>query len=93
LVRPWHSPVVSLDARKPLAATETSKITLFTEAIDKGHPNSKATGRHQLLSLFIAKLPVGDYRVHVLVDDSDLTVKEITSADGSTSALFESKTM
>jgi hypothetical protein len=76
---------------KTLAATETSKITLFAEAIDKGHPNSKATGRHQWLSLFITKLPAGEYRVHVL-DDSDLTVKEITSADGSTSALFKSKT-
>lgn len=35
-----------------------------------------------------AKLPAGQYRIHVL-DDSDLTVMEITSADGSTSALFQ----
>ena len=34
------------------------------------------------------KLPAGKYRIHVL-DDSDLTVMEITSADGSTSALFQ----
>jgi hypothetical protein len=34
------------------------------------------------------KLPAGEYRIHVL-DDSDLTVMEITSADGSTSALFQ----
>jgi len=35
-----------------------------------------------------AKLPAGEYRIHLL-DDSDLTVTEITSADGSTSALFQ----
>jgi hypothetical protein len=35
-----------------------------------------------------AKLPAGEYRVHVL-DDSDLTVMEISSIDGSTSALFQ----
>jgi hypothetical protein len=35
-----------------------------------------------------AKLPAGEYRIHPL-DDSDLTVMEIVSADGSTSALFE----
>jgi hypothetical protein len=34
------------------------------------------------------KLPPGKYVLHVL-DDSDLTVMEISSADGSTSALFE----
>ena len=34
------------------------------------------------------KLPPGKYVIHLL-DDSDLTVMEITSADGSTSALFE----
>ena len=34
------------------------------------------------------KLPAGDYRIHML-DDSDLTIMEITSADGSTSALFQ----
>ena len=34
------------------------------------------------------KLPAGTYRIHVL-DNSDLTVMEITSADGSSSALFE----
>jgi hypothetical protein len=51
---------------KTFAATETRKITMFTEAIDKGHASSKATGRHQLLSLFIAKLPAGEHRVHVL---------------------------
>lgn len=34
------------------------------------------------------KLPAGTYRIHML-DDSDLTVMEITSADNSTSALFE----
>jgi hypothetical protein len=34
------------------------------------------------------KLPAGKYRIHML-DDSDLTVMEITSADGSTSALFQ----
>jgi hypothetical protein len=34
------------------------------------------------------KLPAGKYRIHVL-DDSDLSVMEITSADGSTSALFQ----
>ena len=34
------------------------------------------------------KLPAGKYRIHVL-DDSDLTVMEITSVDGSTSALFQ----
>ncbi len=34
------------------------------------------------------KLPAGKYVIHVL-DDSDLTVMEISSADGSTSALFE----
>jgi hypothetical protein len=35
-----------------------------------------------------AKLPAGQYRIHVL-DNSDLTVMEISSNDGSTSALFE----
>src|SRR6266403_6077893 len=35
-----------------------------------------------------AKLPAGKYRIHML-DDSDLTVMEITSADGSASALFQ----
>ncbi|HXN54266.1 MAG TPA: hypothetical protein VN943_20220 [Candidatus Acidoferrum sp.] len=35
-----------------------------------------------------AKLPAGQYRIRML-DDSDLTVMEITSADGSTSALFQ----
>jgi len=35
-----------------------------------------------------AKLPPGNYIIHML-DDSDLKVMEITSADGSTSALFE----
>jgi hypothetical protein len=34
------------------------------------------------------KLPAGKYIIRML-DDSDLTVMEITSADGSTSALFE----
>ena len=34
------------------------------------------------------KLPPGKYTIHVL-DNTDLTVMEITSADGSTSALFE----
>ncbi len=34
------------------------------------------------------KLPAGKYRIHVL-DNSDLTVMEITSADDSTSALFQ----
>src|SRR5258708_40210762 len=33
-------------------------------------------------------LPAGKYTIRML-DDSDLTVMEITSADGSTSALFE----
>jgi hypothetical protein len=35
-----------------------------------------------------AKLPPGKYTIQV-VDNSDLTLMEITSADGSTSALFE----
>lgn len=35
-----------------------------------------------------AKLPAGKYIIHML-DNSDLTVMEITSADGSTSALFQ----
>jgi len=35
-----------------------------------------------------AKLPAGKYMIRML-DDSNLTVMEITSADGSTSALFE----
>ena len=34
------------------------------------------------------KLPAGNYRIHTL-DDSDLTMMEITSVDGSTSALFQ----
>src|SRR5207249_11517031 len=34
------------------------------------------------------ELPAGTYRIHVLGDDS-LRVMEITSADGSTSALFQ----
>jgi len=34
------------------------------------------------------KLPPGKYVIHVL-DDSDLTMMEISSADGSTSALFQ----
>src|SRR5438445_6062980 len=34
------------------------------------------------------ELPAGKYRIHVQ-DDSDLTVMEITSVDGSTSALFQ----
>ena len=34
------------------------------------------------------KLPAGNYRIHML-DSSDLTVVEISSADGSTSALVE----
>jgi hypothetical protein len=34
-----------------------------------------------------SKLPAGKYIIHML-DDSDLTVMEISSADGSTSALF-----
>jgi hypothetical protein len=33
-------------------------------------------------------LPAGEYRIHML-DDSSLTVMEITSADGATSALFQ----
>jgi hypothetical protein len=35
-----------------------------------------------------AKLPAGEYRIRVL-DDSDLTVMEISSVDGATSALFQ----
>jgi hypothetical protein len=35
-----------------------------------------------------AKLPPGKYTIHVL-DNSDLTMMEISSADGSSSALFE----
>src|ERR1700756_5129581 len=35
-----------------------------------------------------AKLPAGKYIIHML-DNSDLTVMEISSADGSTSALFQ----
>lgn len=35
-----------------------------------------------------AKLPAGTYIVHVL-DNSDLTIMEISSVDGSTSALFQ----
>ncbi len=35
-----------------------------------------------------SKLPPGKYVIHML-DDSSLTVMEITSADGSTSALFD----
>jgi hypothetical protein len=34
------------------------------------------------------KLPAGKYRIHML-DNSDLMLMEISSADGSTSALFE----
>jgi hypothetical protein len=34
------------------------------------------------------KLPAGTYRIHML-DNTDLTVMEISSADGSVSALFE----
>jgi len=34
------------------------------------------------------ELPAGKYRIHML-DDSDLTIMEISSADGSTSALFQ----
>ena len=34
------------------------------------------------------KLPAGQYRIHAL-DDADLTVMEISSADGSISALFQ----
>jgi hypothetical protein len=34
------------------------------------------------------KLPPGRYSIHLL-DDADLTIMEISSADGSTSALFE----
>jgi len=34
------------------------------------------------------KLPAGEYRIHML-DNSDLTVMEISSVDGSTSALFQ----
>jgi hypothetical protein len=34
------------------------------------------------------KLPAGKYTIHTL-DNSDLTLMEISSADGSTSALFE----
>jgi hypothetical protein len=37
------------------------------------------------------KFPSGKYFIHLL-DDSDLTVMEISSADGSTSALFEVRT-
>ena len=35
-----------------------------------------------------AKLPAGEYRIHVL-DNSELTVPEISSADGATSTLFQ----
>lgn len=35
-----------------------------------------------------AKLPAGKYVIHML-DDSDLTIMEISTLDGSTSALFE----
>jgi hypothetical protein len=35
-----------------------------------------------------AKLPAGEYRVHVL-DDSDLTLMQISSMDGSSTTLFE----
>ena len=34
------------------------------------------------------KLPAGEYRIHVM-DDSDLSVMEISSVDGSASALFQ----
>jgi len=34
------------------------------------------------------KLPAGEYRIHVL-DDADPSAMEITSADGSTSAVFQ----
>jgi hypothetical protein len=34
------------------------------------------------------KFPAGEYRIHVL-DDADLSAMEITSADGSTSAVFQ----
>jgi hypothetical protein len=37
------------------------------------------------------KLPAGNYIIHVL-DNSNLTVMEISTADGSTSALFEVET-
>ena len=35
-----------------------------------------------------SKLPAGEYRIHV-IDDSGLSVMEITSANGSTAALFQ----
>ena len=35
-----------------------------------------------------AKLPAGEYRIHML-DSSDLSIMEISSADGSASALFQ----
>jgi len=35
-----------------------------------------------------AKLPAGEYRIHML-DSSDLTIMEISSADGSASALLQ----
>jgi hypothetical protein len=35
-----------------------------------------------------AKLPAGEYRIHML-DDSNLTVMQISSADGSTSTVFQ----
>ena len=37
------------------------------------------------------KLPLGKYNIHVL-DNSDLTTMEISSTDGSSSALFEVRT-
>ena len=94
---------------------------MFIEAVNKGPASHKETGRHQLLSLFIAlvlaltfyasntqaqivgaleanipfqfhagntKLPPGKYVIRML-EASDLTVMEIRSADGTTSALFE----
>jgi hypothetical protein len=93
---------------------------MFTENIDNGHDNHRATRKHLFLSLFIAlafvltiyptaaraqingdlevnipfqfhagdaRLPAGTYRIHML-SDGDANVMEITSADGSTSAVF-----
>ena len=66
------------------------KAIRLPEAVrgDRGHARSKATRRHQLLSLFIAKLQAGEDWVHAL-DDSNLTLMEVTSADRSASARFE----
>jgi hypothetical protein len=68
-------------------------VLVFASAIYPARAHAQVIGELEVNISFQfhagkAKLPAREYRVQVL-DDSDLTVMEISSGDGSTSALFQ----